>query len=121
MLKNISHASSTLEMWNEICNVHQKHTLLIKVAARRDFYTALMSDGERMLIYINRILQMASTRQSMDVVKDDKELAMAELNGLPSSFETIITGLDPIGDEHASFAFGKVRGRLLQEETRFSM
>lgn len=64
---------------------------------------------------------MASTLQSMDVVIDDKELAMAVLNGVPSRFETIITALDAIGDDEASLTFDKVPGRVLQEEERFSM
>eukprot|EP00171_Calliarthron_tuberculosum_P016921 IDg16921t1 len=99
MLKNVSHTTTALEMWEEICNVHQRHTLLNKLSARRDFYTATMQDGEKMLVYINRIRQMGLILQSMDVIIDDKEMAMAVLNGLPQRFETIITALDAIGDE----------------------
>ncbi len=50
-----------------------------------------------MLVYIIRVRKMASTLQSMDVTIDDKEMAMAVLNGLPPRFETIITALDAIG------------------------
>ncbi len=50
MLKNVSHTVTALEMWEEIYNVHQRHTLLNKLAARRDFYTAAMTDGEKMLL-----------------------------------------------------------------------
>ncbi len=57
----------------------------------------------------------------MDVTIDDKEIAMAVLNGLPPRFETIITALDAIGDDNASFTFDKVRSRLLQEERRSTM
>eukprot|EP00171_Calliarthron_tuberculosum_P002750 IDg2750t1 len=121
MLKNVNHTTTALQMWQEICNVYQRHTLLNKLSARRDFYTATMLDGEKMLVYINRIRQMASVLQSMTVVIDDKEMAMAVLNGLPRRFETIITALDAIGDDDASFTFEKVRSRLLQEEKRFAM
>eukprot|EP00171_Calliarthron_tuberculosum_P000991 IDg991t1 len=116
MLKNVSGTKTALEMWEEICNVHQRHTLLNKLSARRDFYTASMQSGEKMLVYINRIRQMALILQSMDVLIDDKELAIATLNGLPSSYGTIITALDAIGDDDDSFTFDKVRSRLLQEE-----
>ena len=121
MLKNVRHTTTALEMWQEICNVHQRHTLLNKLAARRDFYTATMKQGEQMLVYINRVRQMASHLESMDVKIDEKEMAMAVLNGLPSSFRTLITALDAIGDDDPSFAFDKVRSRLLQEERRTSM
>eukprot|EP00171_Calliarthron_tuberculosum_P000726 IDg726t1 len=87
MLKNVSHTSTALEMWEEICNVYQRHTLLNKLSARREFYTATM--------------------QSV-------------LNGLPASYETIITALDAIGDDDDSFTLDKVRSRLLQEEKRRS-
>ncbi len=121
MLKNVCHTETALEMWQEICNVHQRHTLLNKLAARRDFYTATMKPGEKMLVYINRVRQMASVLESMGVEIDDKELAMAVLNGLPKRFETIITALDAIGDDDPSFTFAKVRSRLLQEEKRCAM
>ena len=118
MLKNVTHTTTALEMWQEICNVHQRHTLLNKLAARRDFYTATMRPGEQMLVYINRVRQMATVLTSMGVNIDDKEMAMAVLNGLPSSFQTLITALDAIGDEDPTFTFDKVRSLLLQEERR---
>ncbi len=105
MLANVSHTVTALEMWEEICNVHQRHTLLNKLASRRDF--------------IHCVRQMASVLQSMDVTIDDKEMAMAVLNGLPPRFGTIITALDAIGDDDPSFTFDKVRSRLLQEEKRW--
>ncbi len=58
----------------EICNVHQRHTLLNKLAARRDFYTAKMKQGETMLVYINRVRQMASILESTGVTIHEKEL-----------------------------------------------
>lgn len=121
MLKNVQHTSTALEMWTEICNVHQRHTLLNKLAARRDFYTATMRSDERILSYINRVRQMASVLESMGVEIEDKELAMAVLNGLPDRYQPIITALDAIDDEDDSFTLDKVRSRLLQEEKRSSI
>ncbi len=83
MLENVSHTVTALEMWQEICNVLQRHTLLNKLAASRDVYTATMKENKKMLVYINRVLQMASVLQSMGVQIEDKEMAMAVLNGLP--------------------------------------
>ncbi len=57
----------------------------------------------------------------MGAIIDDKEKAMAVLNGLPPRYETIITALDAIGDDDPSFTFDKVRRCLLQEETRSAM
>ncbi len=99
MLKNVSHTSTALQMSEEICNVHQRHTFLNKLAARRDFYTATMQQGEKMLVSITRVRQMASVLESMGVTIDDQEKAMAVLNGVPKRFDTIITALDAIGDD----------------------
>lgn len=121
MLKNVSHNTTALEMWTEICNVHQRHTLFNKLSARRDFNTATMQDGEKMFVYLNRIRQMASILKSMDVSIDDKKMGTAVLNGLPSRFETIITAMDAIVEDETSFIFYKVRSRLLQEEKRYNM
>ncbi len=38
----------------------------------------------------------------MELTIDDKEMAMAVLNGLPPRFGTIITALDAIGDDDPS-------------------
>ncbi len=65
MLKNVSHTVTALEMWKQICSVHQRHTLLNELAARRDFYTAAMKDGGKMLVYINRVKQMAAVLELM--------------------------------------------------------
>ncbi len=116
MLENVSHTKTALEMWQEICNVHKRHTLLNKLAARRDFYSATMKEGEKMVVYINRVRQMASVLQSMDVTIENKEKAMAVLSGFPSRFGTIITALDVIGDDDPSFTIENVRSRLLQEK-----
>lgn len=69
-----------------------------------------------MLTYIKRVCEKAATLSSMDVDIDDKEIAMALLNGLPPRFGTSITALDAIGDEDDSFTFDKVKSRLLEEE-----
>ncbi len=108
-------------MCQEICNIHQLHTLLNKLAARRDFYTATMKEGEKMLVHNNRVRQMASVLQSMGVVIDDKEMAMAVLNGQPPRYGTIVTALDAIGNDDPSFTLDKVRSRLLQKEKRSTL
>eukprot|EP00171_Calliarthron_tuberculosum_P010547 IDg10547t1 len=79
-----------------------------------------MLANENILVYINHVRQMASVLESIGVLIDDKELAMAVLNGLPEHYQPIITALDAIGDERDSFTLEKVRSRLLQEEKKAS-
>ena len=75
-------------------DVFERHTLLNKLSARRRLYTATMEHGEKMLTYLNRVKQLAATLKSMGVAIDDQELAMAALNGLPSTYESLIVALD---------------------------
>ena len=57
----------------------------------------------------------------MNVEIDDKEIAMAVLNGLPPRFDNLIVALDALGNEDKVFGLEFVKSRLLQEEQRESM
>ena len=57
----------------------------------------------------------------MNVEIDDKEIAMAVLNGLPARFESLIVALDAVGSEDKMFSLEFVKSRLLQEEQRAEM
>ena len=75
-LEQVSHAETAKEMWTILCDVFEKHTLLNKLAARRRFYTATMTEGESVLSFSAKIRQLASSLKSMGVTVDDKKLAM---------------------------------------------
>lgn len=62
-------------------------------SSRGDFYTAKVKPDDKMLSFINRARQLLLILKSMDVTVEDKELAMADLNGLPPKFETLIVAL----------------------------
>jgi hypothetical protein len=96
LLENVREASSAKEMWTSILNVFERHTLLNKLSARRNFYTATMQDGEKILQYANRIRQIAATLKNMGVEIDDNEMAMALLNSLPDCFDGLISALDAL-------------------------
>ena len=120
-LEHVREATTAKEMWDAILNVFERHTLLNKLAARRDFYTVKMNNEEKVLAYINRVKQLAARLKSMSVIIDDKEMAMAVLNGLPSRFESLIVALDALGNEEKTFGLDYVKSRLLQEEQRSNM
>ncbi|CDF33464.1 unnamed protein product [Chondrus crispus] len=90
-LQHVRGCSSAKETWEAILNVFERHTLLNKLSARRDFYTVSMLPSEKVLVFINRVKQLAARLQSMSVEIDDKEIAMAVLNGLPPRFDNLIT------------------------------
>ena len=116
-LEHVRDVKTAKEMWKCILNVFQRHTLLNKLAARRNFYTVTMKHGEKMLNYINRIRQLASTLKSMDAHVEDAEVAMTILNGLPQQYSNLIVALDALGSDQA-FTVDFVKSRLLQEEQR---
>ncbi len=59
-------------MWTSVLNLFERHTLLNKLAARRNFYTATMHENEQIITYVNRVRQLAFTLKSMGVEIDDK-------------------------------------------------
>ncbi|CDF77556.1 Retrovirus-related Gag-Pol polyprotein [Chondrus crispus] len=120
-LQHVRGCSSAKETWEAILNVFERHTLLNKLSARRDFYTVSMLPSEKVLVFINRVKQIAARLQSMSVEIDDKEIAMAVLNGLPPRFDNLIVALDALGNEDKVFGLDFVKSRLLQEEQRESM
>lgn len=121
ILENVRDCESAREMWKAIMNVFERHTLLNQLSARRSFYTAEMKYDEKVLQFANRIRQMASTLKSMDVDINDKEMAMTFLNGLPESYDGLISALDALGNEDKIFTFDLVKSRVLQEEQRMKM
>ena len=120
-LNHVRDVTSAKDMWTAIRNLFERHTLLNKLAARRRFYTATMENGEKVLTFINRVQQLASTLKSMGIDVDDKEVAMAVLNGLPPQYENLIVALDALGNEDKLFTLEFVKSRLLQEDERSSM
>ena len=117
-LEHVSGCDTASEMWQTITNIFERHTLFNKLAARRKFYTATMIESESILTYVTRIRQFADTLKSMGVDIDDKEMAMAVLNGLPDRFDNLISALDALGNEDSAFCLEFVKSRLLQEEQR---
>lgn len=121
ILENVRHVNTSTEMWMEIQNVFEQHTLRNKLAARRRFFTVTKSEGETILEFCNRIRQLASTLKSMNVTVQDCDMAMALLCGLPEQFDPLISALDAIGSEENELEFDHVKSRVLQEELRIGI
>lgn len=67
-----------------------------------------MGESEKVLEFSAKIRQLAATLKSMDVIIDDNEMAMAFLNGLPESFDSLISALDALGIDEKLFTFAYV-------------
>ena len=120
-LGHVRDCETAKQMWEAILNVFERHTLLNKLAPQRRFYTVTMQNDEKVFAYINRVKQLAARLKSMNVDIDDKEMAIAVLNGLPARFESLIAALDAVGSEDKMFSLEFVKSRLLQEEQRAEM
>ena len=103
-------------MWTTLIYVFERHTLLNKLSARRTFCTVSMQMGEKVLTYLNHVKLLAATPKPMGIRIDDQELAMAALNGLPASFESVIAALDVLGNDNGMFTYDLVKSRFLQEQ-----
>ena len=120
-LEHVRDFETVKAMWEAIQNVFERQTLLNKRAARRHSYTVNMQNEEKVLPYIIRVKQLAGRLKSMKVDIDDKEMAMAVLNGLTSRFESWVVALDALGNEDRMFSLDFVKSRLLQEKQKAEM
>ena len=119
-LDHVRGVSSAREMWEAIMNIFQRRTVLNKLKARRQFYSAQMEDNERILNYINRVRQLAADLKSMEVAVSDEDIAMSVLSGLPQKFEHLIVAIDTVTAGEARLSLEFVKSRLLQEEQRLN-
>ncbi len=109
------------ELLQCIVNIFERQTLLNRLAARRLFYTATKQEDENILAFTNRIRQLSSVLKSMGVDIDDKEIAMAVLNGLPERFSSLLSALDAPENEDKAFSLDFVKSCVLQEDQRIEM
>eukprot|EP00171_Calliarthron_tuberculosum_P000924 IDg924t1 len=119
-MEQVLHCKSARDMWQTLCDIFEKHTLLNKLAARRNFYTATMTSVENVSSFSSRIRQLAGTLRSMGVILEESEMAMALLNGLPERFDGLISALDALGNDDKIFTLEFVKSRCVQEEQRHS-
>lgn len=103
-------------MLGSIYSVLQCHALLNQLRVHREFYSAEMMAGERMLSYINGVPHFSSLLKSMGVDIDKTELGMDTLNGLPGRCKEHFTTLDAVGDDSSASTLVIADSRLLQEK-----
>ncbi len=121
LLENVRDSESAKLMWLTIKNIFERHTLLNKLSARRQFYTAEMQENESVLKFSNRIRQMAATLKSMGCLISNSEMAMALLNGLPDEYNALISALDAIDSDESELDWEFIKSRIMQEEQRIGM
>lgn len=80
-----------------------------------------MEIGEKVRTYVNYVHQIAYTLQFMEMTVDDKEIAMAVLNGIPPQFKNLILALDASRNAEKCFTLYYAKSWLLQKERRSEM
>ena len=81
-LKHVSGCKTTAEMCSTLQSVFQRKSLMIKMKARREFYTVKMTVGEGMLGYNNRVRNLGENLNSIGGEVTEMVVAMSVLNGL---------------------------------------
>ena len=79
-----------------------------------------MSSDESIFQFSNRIRQLSATRNSMNVIISESEMAMALLNGLPEEQNAFISALDAIDEGETKLRFEFIKSRVMQEEQRIA-
>lgn len=60
ILNNVKHTTTSIDMWTEICNVHERHTLLKKLSVSVNFSIVTIHLSEEILVYINVVRKLGS-------------------------------------------------------------
>lgn len=62
-----------------------------------------MTPSESTMQFVNRVKLLAARKKAMGVVTDDREMAMAVLNGPLACFPGLTVALDDLGTEQKGF------------------
>lgn len=116
VLKNLRNCRTAKQMLSNINSIFKCSTRLNKMRAPRGLHTVEMKSWETTLSYINRLQELGSILKSMEVKLGDQEVAMAVLCGLPLSYARIVTTLDALSGDSATFKLVLVESHPLQEE-----
>lgn len=101
-------------------SLFQRRALLNHLTAQHQFYSAKMSDGERVLAYMTRIIQLSADLKAMEVTITDQELCTTKLCSLPHRFEGEIVSINTIAEgDKLTVEFVKIR--IIQEEKKMNI
>lgn len=70
-LSHTKGATTAHGIWKRIINMHEQHTILNQLAARRNVCNATMKSHESILSFANRVRHLAGILPSMGVVMGD--------------------------------------------------
>lgn len=98
-----------------VLNVPNRHTLLSKLAGRRDLHTVQITPSRSEEQFVIRIRQLDAKTNARTVFVDDEETAVEVLNGLQAHFHSLIASYI-LRTQHKDFSLNFVKSRLLEEE-----
>lgn len=90
-------------MLSNMHSIFQRHILLNIVRVHRDCHKVELRPREGTLSYMNRVKQLSSILKSMETAVVDQAVALVVMCELPSSYEGIVTTLDPLSGEYKVF------------------
>lgn len=103
-------------MWQAIHNGFYCHTLLNKLADRRNLYTVDLAPNESVLSYCSCVKQLAPVLKGMWVTIDGTEIEMGVLNGRSKRFENLFVAPNALSNDYEILTLESVYSFHSQQE-----
>ncbi|GJE90164.1 hypothetical protein PsYK624_062900 [Phanerochaete sordida] len=100
----------------DLARVHMARGFATRLSLRRQFSRLVKGGGETMSGWIGRVKKFAFRLQSIGVTVSEEDKIIALTNGLPESYDPLVTALDATPADELTLTY--VIDRLLNEEVR---
>ena len=92
-LVHIKSCKKHVEAWKTLCNIHETKSLYNIHFISHKFFTYKMQEGDDLLDHINKVKAFVDQLACLKVPMKDRDIDMTLLEGLPVSFEYLITAI----------------------------
>ena len=105
-------------VWQALLDNYERSTLSSKAALRRQLHLSKLKDGETFSSFVQRVNESARLLTTMGDKVSDPECFTVILNGLPDSFDPIVTTLEADSDITYETACNRIRDFELKLKLR---
>jgi hypothetical protein len=116
-LSHIRTCKTATEAWTKLVAVHEAKGIANKLLLSDQFRQLKLNAGETLADFCARVEEFASRLDGIDVHKDESEVMLTILGGLPPSYRGLVQALEA----NPTLTLEQCKARLLHEDTRRPM
>src|SRR5215469_590900 len=113
---HIRETETPKDAWLILQNIYEPKSRPRVMQLMKQFSSLKMDEDEQMIHYLNNVKRIADCLKEAGKPIDEEDIAFAILNGLPSSYESLVMYMSQLAEK--DFTVDKIRGMLLTEFDR---